>query len=191
MMAEDTRAAPPAEYFATLVQIAKRISSSLNPDDVLTYLTESVTEALHAKAASVRLLDDKGHRLEMKAVYGLSQNYLNKGPVEVARSAVDRHILAGNVSQLKDVTHDPNFQYPGEAQTEGIVSVLSAPLIAQGRPIGVLRVYSGEPRTFTDVESTFIQTVADLAALAIQNARLYERLSQDHGELLDLFMPAR
>lgn len=190
-MADEQSDGPSVEYFSTFFEIAKRINSSLNPENVLSYLTESVTHALHVKAASVRLVDDSGQRLEMRAVYGLSYAYLNKGPVELARSAVDRHILEGNVTQLEDVTHDPNFQYPQEAQAEGIVSVLSAPLIAQDRPVGVLRVYTDSPRRFSRIECAFLQAVAELAALAIQNARLHERLRRDHGELLDLFLPDR
>ncbi len=178
-------------YFPILVEILKRIISSLNPEDVLAYLTESLTHALNAKASSVRLLDDTNQKLEMKAVYGLSEHYLNKGPVELDRSAVDRHILDGNVTQLEDVGHDPNFQYPDEAAVEGIVSVLSAPMIAHERPVGVVRVYSGERRTFTPVECGFMETVAELAALAIDNARLHERLKSDHSELIDIFLPER
>ncbi|HZT96179.1 MAG TPA: GAF domain-containing protein [Chloroflexota bacterium] len=179
------------QYFPILVEILKRIIGSLNPEDVLAYLTESVAKAMDGKAASVRLLDESGTKLEMRAVYGLSEAYLNKGPVELQRSAVDRHILDGNVTQLEDVSHDPNFQYPGEAHSEGIVSVLSAPLIAHDRPIGVLRVYAGTRRRFSSVECGFIQTVAELAALAIHNASLHQRLKSDHSELIDIFLPAR
>lgn len=178
------------DFFRTFVEILKRIISSLNPEEVLTYLTESVTRALHAKAASVRLLDESGQHLEMRAVYGLSEAYLNKGPVDLNRSAIDRHILEGNVTQLQDVRQDLDFQYPSEARAEGIVSVASAPLIAHDRPIGVLRVYSGEARRFTQIETRFLEAVAELAALALHNAGLYHRLQSDHSELIDIFLPA-
>lgn len=187
-MTED-EASESRDFFGTVVDILKRIISSLNPEEVLTYLTESVTHALHAKAASVRLLDDSGQQLEMRAVYGLSDAYLNKGPVELAHSAIDRYILEGNVTQLGDVTHDPNFQYPDEARDEGIVSVASAPLIAHDRQIGVLRVYSESARVFSSLEIRFLEAVAELAALAIHNASLYERLKSDHGDLMDMFLP--
>jgi signal transduction protein with GAF and PtsI domain len=177
------------DYFLTVVDIVKRITSSLEPEEVLGYLTESVTRALKAKAASVRLLDPDGKRLEMRAVFGLSEEYLNKGPVELSRSAIDRHILEGHVTQLHDVREDPNFQYPHEARTEGIVSVASAPLIAHDAPIGVLRVYSGEMRTFSLLETRFLEVVAELAALAIHNASLYAQLRTHHHELIDIFMP--
>ena len=177
------------DYFSTVVDIVKRIISSLDPEEVLTYLTESVTKALGVKASSVRLLDESGGQLEMRAVFGLSDAYLNKGPVQLNRSAIDRHILEGNVTQLEDVRQDSNFQYPDEARAEGIVSVASAPLIAHDRPIGVLRVYSSEPRSFSSLDIRFLEAVAELAALALHNASLYDRLKADHHELIDIFMP--
>jgi signal transduction protein with GAF and PtsI domain len=95
------------KYFDALYQITLRISSSLDLDNVLSYLTEETAQALSVKASSVRLLDKSGTKLEMRAVHGLSESYLNKGPVEVARSQVDQEILAGNATQLADVTQLP------------------------------------------------------------------------------------
>lgn len=166
-------------YFEALYEITLRISSSLDLEHVLAYLTEEAARAVGARASSVRLLDKDGRRLEMQAVFGLSEDYLDKGPVDLQRSPVDREILAGHATQLADVTSDPNFQYPLEAAREGIVSVASVPLIAHARPIGVLRVYSAERRTFTEPDMRFLTAVADLAALSIEHARLYDRMRQN------------
>jgi GAF domain-containing protein len=182
------------KYFDALYQITLRISSSLDLDNVLSYLTEETAQALSVKASSVRLLDKSGTKLEMRAVHGLSDSYLNKGPVEVARSPVDQKILGGNATQLADVTHDLSFQYPDEAAREGIVSVASVPLIAHGRPIGVLRVYAGQRRTFSDEDMHFLIAVADLAALSIENARLYDQVKQKYEDTMNILWgdePAR
>jgi signal transduction protein with GAF and PtsI domain len=174
------------KYFDALYQITLRMSSSLDLDEVLSYLTEETAEAVGARASSVRLLSADGRKLEMRAVHGLSDAYLNKGPVELSRSPIDREILAGNATQLADVTSDPSFQYPGEAAREGIVSLASVPLIAHGRPIGVLRVYTGERRTFSDSDMRFLVAVADLAALSIENARLYEGMRQNYEDTMNI-----
>src|SRR5258708_12578712 len=68
------------DYFGTIVDLLKRIIGSLNPEEVLTYLTEPVTHALHPKAPSVRLLDDAAQSLALRAVSRLSPPSLNKGP---------------------------------------------------------------------------------------------------------------
>jgi GAF domain-containing protein len=173
-------------YFDALYQIMLRISGSLDLENVLAYLTEEAARAVNARASAVRLLDSTGARLEMWAVYGLSEDYLNKGPVEVARSPVDREILSGRATQLADVTQDSSFQYPGEAAREGIVSVASVPLIAHAKPIGVLRVYTGERRHFSEADVRFLTAVADLAALCIENARLYDRVKQNFEQTMNI-----
>jgi GAF domain-containing protein len=173
-------------YFNALYQITLRISSSLDLDNVLAYVTEETAKAMKAKASSVRLLNEVGTCLEMKAVYGLSDEYLNKGPVVVARSPVDRDILAGKASQLADVCSDSSFQYPVEARREGIVSLASVPLIAHGIPIGVLRVYTAVRRTFSENEIRFLTAVADLAALSIDNARLYDQMRQNYEDTMNV-----
>lgn len=178
--------APLGTYFDALYQITLRVSSSLDVDNVLAYLTEEAAKAVRARASSVRLLDADRQRLDMRAVYGLSEAYLNKGPVDLARSPVDRQILEGHATQLNDVRADSNFQYPDEAAREGIVSVASVPLIARGRPIGVLRVYSGEARTYTEEEVRFLVAVADLAALSIENAMLYDAMKQNFEETMNI-----
>ncbi|MGI8825470.1 MAG: GAF domain-containing protein [Chloroflexota bacterium] len=170
------------EYFEALYDITLRIASSLDLDDVLSYLTEETAKAIHARASSVRLLDKEHLRLEMRAVYGLSEAYLDKGPVVLERSPVDRAILGGQVSQLADVTTDPNFQYPEAAAREGIVSVASVPLIAHARPVGVFRVYSTQRRNFSDEDMRFLTAVADLAALCIENAKLYDQMRQRYED---------
>jgi GAF domain-containing protein len=182
-MADDTSL---GTYFDALYRLVLRISGSLDQDEVLAYLTEETARAVDVKASSVRLLDKSGSLLEMKAVYGLSDAYLNKGPVEVQHSPVDQEILAGRATQLPDVPGDIGFQYPDEARREGIVSLASVPLIARNQPLGVLRVYSGERRQFSDTDMRFLTAVADLAALCIENARLYEGTRQNYEDTMNM-----
>lgn len=177
-------------YFDALYQIVMRISGSLDLDEVLAYLTEETAQAVEVKAAAVRLLDQTGSQLEMRAVHGLSDRYLNKGPVQVARSPVDQEILSGHATQLADVSSDPGFQYPEEARREGIISLASVPLIAHAKPIGVLRVYSDRKRSFSETDMRFLQAVADLAALCIENARLYEVTRQRYEETMNVLWGA-
>ena len=105
---------------------------------------------------------------------------MRKGPVEVKRSGLDGEVLSGKTIHLKDATADGRFQYPESAKAEGLVSVLSAPLMADGKAIGLIRVYSDVEREFTDDESTFMEAVAAISALAIENSRLHEALRNNY-----------
>ena len=165
-------------YYDALYAVAIELGQSLEPEAVLQQLVRGVVRTLGLRAVSIRLLTADG-LLEPVAVEGLSSEYLKKGPVDVARSVIDREALEGRPVQVADVTFDPRFEYPAEAKREGIVSAVFVPLIARGQSIGVLRAYTGERRTFTQDEMELLVALANLGALAIANARLYQICVRD------------
>lgn len=173
-------------YYQTLYEVARGINSSLDPVVVLGAIVEQVAKALSAKACSIRLLDRQGKMLLASTSYGLSKGYMRKGQVEVAKSGLDQEVLAGSIVQIKDAGNDPRFQYRDAAKEEGFSSVLVLPLTAEDRAIGVLRVYSAEEREFTQEEVDFATAIANLSAIAIENARLHQALKTDY-ELLTAY----
>jgi GAF domain-containing protein len=168
-------------YFGTLYRAARAVNSSLDVMQVLQLIVAEVPVALGVKACSLRLLGPDGKHLMFGAAHGLSANYRAKGPVLVEQSEMDRLALAGDAPvQVADARSDARFQYPEQAREEGIVSVLVTPLRVQDLPIGVLRVYTDAPRTFSGAEMELVQAIASLSALAIENGRLYERLDRNY-----------
>jgi len=147
-------------------------------------VAKSTTEALKVKACSIRLLSLDRTRLIFGAAYGLGESYLRKGAIEVSKSGVDRQVLRGNSVLIPDATEDTRFQYPERAREEGIRSVLVVPLATHGQIIGVMRVYTAERREFADQEIEFVNLIADLSAMAIDNARLYQLLKGDYEMLV-------
>jgi len=73
---------------------------------------------------------------------------------------------------IYDVNDDPRLQYPEAAKKEGIVSILSVPIMSLGNIIGALRVYTAEPWEFTLEDVNFIQAVAQVAGMAIDMCRI-------------------
>lgn len=170
-------------WYQVLHQVASTVNSSLELPQVLEAVVESAAQAMDCKASSLRLLSPRRRRLLMSAAYGLTDAYLRKGPVEVEKSGVDREALEGKVVIIRDAATDPLFQYPEEAAKEHIASVLVVPLEIRGKPIGVLRVYTDQPRDFDPDEVEFLQAIADLSAIAIENARLHQSLRADFDAL--------
>jgi GAF domain-containing protein len=166
-------------YWRTLYAATHDIASSLNPEEVLNRLVRRVTEAMVVKAATLRLLTADGDILTQRTSYGLSDRYLNKGPVDRHRSPLDHEALQGQPVWVEDVRRDPRFQYPKEAGQEGLVSALCVPVSLHGEPIGVMRVYTASRRKFDPEEVEFLTALADLGAIAIENARLHEELQRD------------
>jgi GAF domain-containing protein len=165
-----------ARLHSALFKIAGALTSTLELQPLLKQVLESAVMEMNLKAASVRLLDKKQQKLELVAAHGLSEAYLAKGAVSLQRSLIDQRALAGEAVVVFDVAGEEGFQYPAEARAEGIRSVLVVPLRVKEEPVGVMRVYSTQPRHFTQVGVQFLQSVAGLVAVAIENARLYEAL---------------
>jgi len=165
--------------YEIIYEVSRTVNSSLDPSEVLSRIAEQVTRAMGVKGCFIRLLDRSGKVLKPAAYFGLSQRYAQKGVVEVAKSGLDREAFTGKVVQIADAGSDPRFQYGGEAVKEGLVSVLVAPLFVEGsRPIGVLRVYTGERREFDEEEIGFLQAIANISAIAIENARMHQTLKR-------------
>ncbi len=174
------------DYYTALYQATLTISSSLELDQVLQSVVKSITEAMEVKACAVRLLDPRTGQLQYNAGYGLSSNYLAKGPVDVEHSPIDSEALRGAPVIIPDVSEDSRFQYKEAAKREGIVSVLCVPLEVHGRAIGVMRVYTSEPCTFHEDDIQFLTVLASLSALAIENASLYESLKRSYDGVMDV-----
>ncbi len=168
------------DYYTALYQAALTISSSLELSQVLQSIVQCTTDAMRVKACSVRLLDASSGQLRLSASYGLSETYLAKGTVLVDLSQIDSVVLHGNTVQIADARTDPRFQYQEAAREEGLVSILCVPLEVRGTAIGVMRVYTDSPTSFEEDDVRFLAVLASLAALAIENARLYESVRSSY-----------
>jgi len=173
------------DYYIALHQASLTITSSLELEQVLQSIVTSIKEVMQVKACALRLLDERTGQLQLRAVYGLSSDYLAKGPVDVEHSPIDSEALGGLPVIIQDVSTDSRFQYQKAAKHEGIVSVLCVPLELHGRTIGVMRVYSGEPCVFREDDVQFLTVLASLSALAIENASLYDNLKRSYDGVMD------
>jgi len=173
------------DYFTALYEVARLINASLEPSEVLEMIAHCVTEAMGVKACSIRLLDARGKRLLIGAACGLSKGYLVKGPVLVEESGIDRKALGGKTIWIEDAQSDRNFQYTAEAKKEKIRSVLVTPLLVGKKAIGVLRAYTEKKQKFDKQEIRFLEAVANLSAIALDNARLYNALKTNFDLLVE------
>jgi GAF domain-containing protein len=169
-------------FLKGLLEIAKAVNSSLDVKKVLHLLVKTAVTALDIKAAAVRLLDEKRLKMELVASYGLSDRYITKGPVGADKSIAEA--MVGKAVSIYDVANDPRATYTRELAEEGIKSILSVPIALKGNIIGVMRVYTAEFRDFSDDEITFISSLAEQAALAMENARMYQKLKGEYEELM-------
>ncbi len=172
------------DFFKALYEALEKIVGSLDHDEVMQSIVESTVKAMGVKACSLRLVDRRRRKLILGCSTGLSEGYVRKGPVLIEASGLDREALEGKTVYVENAQSDPRWQYPEKAQQEGIISVLVAPLTAEGKAVGVLRIYAGEVRTFDEEEMRFLEAMARLSGLALENARLHQTLRSDFEMLV-------
>jgi len=169
------------ENIGIFLDLAKNMNSSLDIKSVLQTLTKDVAKALKMKGSSIRLLEEDTKELKLVASYGLSQEYLNKGPISSEKSI--SKALEGEPVIVADATTDMGVQYKEEKKKEGIVSILCVPIMGRDRAIGVMRLYSSTRRSFSQEEVMMVSALAQQGGLAIQNASMYLMLENEMKDL--------
>ncbi len=172
-------------YLESYQNICKAISASLSLEEVLNLIVTNVVRVMNVKASMLRLLDKNTSKLEVAAYHGLSEGYVNKGPVTSDASIEDA--LSGKAVSVYDIQSDPEATYKKEAQEEGIRSILSIPLRLNNEVIGILRMYTVEPVKYTNEDLKFMAAIADQAAIAINNARVFEKTISKEKQYLRVF----
>lgn len=155
--------------YETLIKVSNAISHSKEPEEVALMTVEGIKTALGIKGCALLLLNHKTNELEVAASYGLSEQYLNKGPLSALKSIAES--LHEEPVAIYDVMDDPRLQYPDEAKSEGISSILSVPIQIHGKILGAIRVYSAEPWEFTLNDVNFVSALAQIAGMSIKMAR--------------------
>ncbi len=171
------------KYLRTFKDVCKKINSSLDIHEVLEAITENAVRVMEVKGCTIFLLDKQRKNLHVGSSYGLSEGYINKGPVDSEKSI--KETLSGKWILISDAKIDDRVQYREEAKKEGIASILSVPMSVKDTIIGVLRIYTSEPRFFSDIENEFIFGLTEIGSIAIENARIFDHIKKDHERLIN------
>jgi signal transduction histidine kinase len=156
-------------YYRSLYEIATAVNSVRIPEGVLDSMAKTVTEALEAKGCSIMLLSADRKALLRTAAYGLSDQYLRKGPLSADKSI--SQALEGKPVAILNAAEDERVQYREQAKQEGIASMLCAPILFKGDVVGVIRVYTAREHYFARSQIHFVQEVANLGAIALERAK--------------------
>jgi signal transduction histidine kinase len=165
-----------ARLLETLVSVSQTINSALNVNEALQVITREACALMEARMCSLLLLDETCQWLDLRASSGAGEAYLTKSRLSVDESFLGIVVRRKKPMQLENVQVSALYQNIPVARREGLVSLLSAPLVFGGQTIGTLNVYTGEPRSFSNEEIHILTALAELSAIAIEKARLYERI---------------
>jgi signal transduction histidine kinase len=165
-----------ARLLETLASVSRTINSALNLNEALSIITREACTLMEAKMASIMMLDASGEFLELRASFGAGEAYLQKPRLGLDDSFLGIVFRRKKPMQLENVRNSALYQNVEMARREGLVSLLSAPLVFGGLAIGTLNIYTGAPRSFSNEEIHILRALAELSAIAMEKARLHERI---------------
>ncbi len=162
--------------FESLANVSRTINSTLNLDEALQVITREASALMQARMCSLMMLDASREWLDLRASHGAGEAYVNKPRLAVGDSLLGVVVRRKKPVQVANVQASNRYQNVEIARREGLVSLLSVPLLFAGQAIGTLSVYMDRPYQFSNEEIRILSALAELSAIAIEKARLYERV---------------
>jgi len=162
-----------ARLFESLANVSRTINSTLNLDEALQVITREVCTLMQARMCSLMMLDESREWLNLRASHGAGKAYVKKPRLAVNDSLLGVVVRRKKPVQVANVQTSTRYQNVEIARREGLVSLLSVPLLFAGRAIGTLSVYTGRSCHFSNEEVRILSALAELSAIAIEKARLY------------------
>ena len=156
---------------STLAEVSRMVTSPLYLDEMLGVVAEMAARVIGAKATTLHLLDDATQQLTLRATHNTSAER-QVTAIPLGDGIVGKVAASGQPLIVANVQTDKRFLNRALAEREGLVSLLSVPLIVRGQTVGVFSSYTSAPHDFTPKEIELFQTLANQTALAIENARL-------------------
>ena len=160
------------DELTTLAKVSQTVTSLMVPDQMLELVAERTAEVMGTDVCSLQLIDEERRELVMRAAWSRSTAYRRRPPLHIDEGIVGEVIRSGRPIAVEDVREDPRYRFKELARQEGLVSLLSVPLIVRDKVIGVMNCYTGRRTEFTPEQIALCSTLANQTALAIENARL-------------------
>ncbi|MFH1395116.1 MAG: GAF domain-containing protein [Candidatus Omnitrophota bacterium] len=161
-----------AKYLETLTKISKAITSDLYLEDILKLIVNLTASVMKAKICALWLLAADMKQLKIRATQALSQEYLKERALNVGEGIVGLVARERAAIVIDDVLKDERYKEKKLAQKENLVSMLSVPMMVKDSVIGVINVYTTKQYKFTKSDIALLSTVANQAAVAIENTEL-------------------
>ena len=169
-------------YFWVFRDLIRMTSGMNSLEEALNLGVKKTSDALRAKGALVRLLNETTQQLEVRAAWGMDKSYLNKGPV-----SSDKLLTWGNdgkkIHIITDILNASQVTYPQQAWDQGIRMMLDIPLSINSKVVGLVRIYITELRHFSEDDLDFMITVAEQFACVIERLRLMENQKAHYNHM--------
>ncbi|HEY7040635.1 MAG TPA: GAF domain-containing protein [Methylomirabilota bacterium] len=163
-----------AEELAALNRTSQLITARLDLPSVLETISRSVTALMGSTGCGIGLMSVDRTRIAHAAAHGFRTPEWRHLSVPVGEGIIGLAASSGRTVRSDDLHQDPRSARRDVDEKEGIRALLSVPLRVGGQVIGVISAFSTAPGAFGDRHQTLLESFADQAGIAIQNARLFE-----------------
>lgn len=160
------------EQIKALSKISKAIASDLYLEDILRLIVTVTAEVMGSSICSLMLIDEKNNELVIRATQSMSEEYNKKPPLKVGEGIAGKVAKENKPMAVKDVTKEKEYKYKNIAEKEGLCSLLCVPLTVKGKVIGVVNCYTSTSHDFMETEIEVLTSIANQAAVAIENTEL-------------------
>jgi putative nucleotidyltransferase with HDIG domain len=172
---------------SALMKVGRAINSSLGKKRVLEEVMDRLIELMHAERGFLMLKSPAG-RLEFEVARGIDRVNLEEEAFKVSRTIVDRVAATGETILTTNAQEDPRFENQLSVAAFRLRSILCAPLKIKDQLIGVIYVDNrARSGIFQAQDQSLITAFADQAAVAIDNAQLFEDLQRKNRELEEAY----
>jgi len=172
----------PAEVLVTLAEIGEEVNASLNLDEVLAHTAVLIKRHIDYELFGVLLVDSDGLYLQHRFAIGYPPGLAENLRVPIGQGITGTAAATGHSVRVSDVSVDPRYINA----IETVRSELAVPLMLRGKCVGVLDIQSQHPDYFTKDQQSILTMLASRLAVAIENARLFQQVSNQAETLLVL-----
>jgi signal transduction protein with GAF and PtsI domain len=163
------------KYIKALMDISRVITSELYLEDILKLIVMVTAKVTGVEICSLWLIEENEgpKKIRLKATQAIDPDYVKDRALDMDEGVVGFVATHNQPLILKDVLKEPRFKEKEMAKKLGLVSMVGVPMHAKGENVvGVLNCFTAEPHEFSETEVNLITTVANQAAIAIENTRL-------------------
>ncbi len=171
-----------AEVLATLSEIGEEVNASLDLDEVLSHTAVLIKRHIDYEFFGVLLLDESGSYLTHRFAIGYPPGLAENLRIPVGQGITGTAVSTGQPVRVSDTSQDPRYINA----IESVKSELAVPLLFRGKCVGVLDIQSRHLNYFTKDQQRIVTLLASRLVVAIENARLFQRVRAQAETLLVL-----
>lgn len=161
-----------ARALEALTAVSHTITQDRYPDEIMQLIVNMTAQMMGSNICSIMILDEKNNELRVVASQSLDPAYRDKPPVKVNGSLSGKTVLTKQPVIVKDVRKESSYQFRDLAIKQGLVSLLSVPMMYKDKVLGIMNSYTPTEHHFSEDEISFAKSVANQCAAAIENTRL-------------------